>query len=60
MFMSFFPRQVIEWATVLAVGPGMAGAQWSKDMMDLVLASDKPMVVDAGGLNLLAEGGKAC
>lgn len=58
MLISCFPQKVIEWATVLAVGPGMAGAQWSKDMMELVLASDKPMVVDAGGLNLLAEGGE--
>ncbi len=44
-----------EKATVIAVGPGMGRSSWAKKMLDVVLKSKKPLVVDADALNLLAE-----
>jgi NAD(P)H-hydrate epimerase len=41
-------------ATVVAIGPGLGRGEWGRDMLHAALASDKPLVVDADGLNLLA------
>jgi hydroxyethylthiazole kinase-like uncharacterized protein yjeF len=41
-------------ATVVALGPGLRRGDWGRDMLRAALASDKPLVVDADGLNLLA------
>jgi NAD(P)H-hydrate epimerase len=40
---------------VLAVGPGLGAADWSRDLLATCLDSVTPMVVDADGLNLLAK-----
>ena len=45
----------IEGAEVIAVGPGLGRSPWARAALDAVLASDKPLVVDADALNLLAE-----
>jgi NAD(P)H-hydrate epimerase len=42
-------------ATVVAVGPGLGRRGWGKALLGRVLESELPMVVDADGLNLLAE-----
>lgn len=41
-------------ATVVAVGPGLGREDWGQSMLEFVLASDRPLVVDADALNLLA------
>lgn len=41
-------------ATVVAVGPGLGRSDWGQSMLEFVLASDRPLVVDADALNLLA------
>ncbi len=41
-------------ATVIAIGPGLGQARWGQAMLDAVLASDKPLVIDADALQLLA------
>ncbi|HRF43685.1 MAG TPA: NAD(P)H-hydrate dehydratase, partial [Candidatus Competibacteraceae bacterium] len=41
-------------ATVIAIGPGLGRTDWGRTMLQAALASDKPLVVDADGLNLLA------
>jgi NAD(P)H-hydrate epimerase len=41
-------------ATVIAIGPGLGRGDWGRAMLHTALASDKPLVVDADGLNLLA------
>lgn len=41
-------------ATVIAIGPGLGRTDWGRSMLQAALASDKPLVVDADGLNLLA------
>lgn len=46
---------LIERADVLAVGPGLGQDQWAAGMLDAVLASDRPVVIDADALNLLAR-----
>jgi ADP-dependent NAD(P)H-hydrate dehydratase / NAD(P)H-hydrate epimerase len=45
---------LIAQADVIAVGPGLGTDAWSRDLLDAVLASDTPLVVDADALNLLA------
>ncbi|MCK0153547.1 NAD(P)H-hydrate dehydratase [Alcanivorax sp. S6407] len=47
-------QSLIEAATVIAIGPGLARDDWGKGLLELALASGKPMVVDADALNLLA------
>ena len=41
-------------ATVVAVGPGLGQGDWAQAVLQAVLDSDKPLVVDADALNLLA------
>lgn len=49
-------KPMIARASVVAVGPGLGTSDWSRSMLDEVLASDRPLVVDADALNLLAAG----
>ena len=45
----------IDWADVVAIGPGLGKKKWGKRLLESVLEHDKPTLVDADGLNLLAE-----
>lgn len=47
---------LLEVATCIVVGCGMGTNEWSIDLMNAVLASGKPLVIDADGLNLIAKG----
>lgn len=47
---------MLESADVLVVGPGLGQSPWSIELAQLALASGKPLVLDADGLNLLASG----
>lgn len=42
-------------ATVIVLGPGLGKTAWSRMVFERVLQEQKPLVVDADGLNLLAE-----
>lgn len=46
---------LLAFGQVLAAGPGLGTAGWSKDLLDCCIESSLPLVVDADGLNLLAE-----
>lgn len=46
---------LLERATVLAVGPGLGQGEWGRSLYRAALAADKPLVLDADALNLLAE-----
>ncbi|HET9679148.1 MAG TPA: NAD(P)H-hydrate dehydratase [Gammaproteobacteria bacterium] len=46
---------LLQQATVLALGPGLGTTGWGKQLWPTGLASDKPLVLDADGLNLLAQ-----
>jgi NAD(P)H-hydrate epimerase len=41
-------------ATVVVVGPGLGRCDWSRELLETVLESRLPLVVDADALNLLA------
>jgi ADP-dependent NAD(P)H-hydrate dehydratase / NAD(P)H-hydrate epimerase len=52
------PRVLIEAmarADVVAIGPGLGRSAWARAALATVLAGDKPLVVDADALNLLAD-----
>jgi NAD(P)H-hydrate epimerase len=53
------PRALVEEALaradVVAIGPGLGRSPWARAALDMVLSADKPLVVDADALNLLAE-----
>lgn len=46
--------QLLDRATVVAAGPGLGQGAWGVGLLDRVLATDLPLVLDADGLNLLA------
>nr|VFK51652.1 MAG: NAD(P)H-hydrate epimerase [Candidatus Kentron sp. TUN]VFK53629.1 MAG: NAD(P)H-hydrate epimerase [Candidatus Kentron sp. TUN] len=41
-------------ATVLAIGPGLGQSPWGRGMIESVIQTDLPLIIDADGLNLLA------
>lgn len=45
----------LEKAGVLVVGPGIGQSEWGQTLLKQALATDLPMVLDADGLNLLAQ-----
>lgn len=45
---------LLERATVVAIGPGLGQGDWGRALYGATVASGKPMVLDADGLNLLA------
>ncbi len=49
--------EAIEKADIIAIGPGLGRTQWAHEALQAVLAADKPLVVDADALNLIAEAG---
>ncbi len=42
-------------ADVVAIGPGLGQGEWGRSLFDAVLACDRPRVLDADALNLLAQ-----
>jgi ADP-dependent NAD(P)H-hydrate dehydratase / NAD(P)H-hydrate epimerase len=52
-------KTALEWSTCLVLGPGLGTDQWSISLFEHVLAylqqTEKPIVIDADGLNLLAK-----
>ncbi len=48
-------ERALERATVVALGPGLGTSPWARELFDAVLATRKPLVVDADALNLLAQ-----
>lgn len=48
-------RPLLEAADVVGIGPGLGQGQWAASLFEAVLASNRPLVVDADALNLLAQ-----
>lgn len=46
---------LIDRCTAIVLGPGLGRDEFSRMLFNEVMASDKPLVVDADGLNLLSE-----
>ncbi len=47
--------EAVERANVLAIGPGLGRTAWARAVLEIVLRCEKPVVVDADALNLIAE-----
>ncbi len=47
---------LLDRADVIVIGPGLGQAAWSEQVLRAVLATDKPLIVDADALNLIAAG----
>ncbi|HVY23095.1 MAG TPA: NAD(P)H-hydrate dehydratase [Steroidobacteraceae bacterium] len=45
---------LMEHADIIAIGPGLGRDAWAESLLDAVLNTGKPLVVDADALNLLA------
>ena len=45
---------LLERASVIAIGPGLGRSEWSRSLWQRELRTDKPLVVDADALNLMA------
>lgn len=48
-------KPLADKATVIIIGPGLGQSLWSKKLLQCVLKSKKPLIVDADALNLLAK-----
>ncbi|MGQ0586098.1 MAG: NAD(P)H-hydrate dehydratase [Gammaproteobacteria bacterium] len=48
-------RPLLERASVVALGPGLGRSDWSRALWSGALEAPQPLVVDADGLNWLAE-----
>ncbi|QHG92580.1 NAD(P)H-hydrate dehydratase [Coxiella endosymbiont of Amblyomma sculptum] len=46
---------LFESATVIVIGPGLGKSSWAKSLLDKVLRTEIPKVLDADSLNLLAD-----
>lgn len=46
---------LLKKATVIAVGPGLGKSGWSRELLNVVLETSLPLIVDADALNLLSE-----
>lgn len=52
-------RPLLDRANAIAVGPGLGKTAWSKALFDAAVNCEKPVVVDADALNLLAMSPRA-
>ena len=47
-------KSLIEKATVIGIGPGLGKSEWAATLFATAINSEKPLIVDADALNLLA------
>lgn len=52
-------HQLLHWADCIVLGPGLGQDSWSRETFNQVLSymvhEDKPIIIDADGLNLLSQ-----
>jgi ADP-dependent NAD(P)H-hydrate dehydratase / NAD(P)H-hydrate epimerase len=53
--MPMHAKKLLAHADVIIIGPGLGKSFWSKGLFKLAVATNKPMIIDADALNLLAE-----
>lgn len=49
------PGEALKQASVVAIGPGLGSSQQAADLLERALCLDQPRIIDADGLNLLAQ-----
>lgn len=47
----------LDWADVIAIGPGLGQNEEAENLLEQVLSLDKPLVIDADALNILSKRG---
>jgi len=52
---SFELMPLLAKASVVVIGPGLGQSQWAQDLLATLLNANKPLIVDADALNLLAQ-----
>jgi len=48
-------KLLLQRADIVVIGPGLGKDRWAQDLFSAVLDSNKPLIIDADGLNLLAQ-----
>ena len=48
-------ERLLDKADVIIVGPGLGQSDWANELFSVAINSQKPLVIDADGLNLLAR-----
>lgn len=48
-------QSLLAKASVIVIGPGLGKSSWSRAMLAAIIQTDKPKILDADALNLLAE-----
>ena len=48
-------EQSLNWADVIALGPGLGQDDWAQQLFQISAQLEKPKVIDADGLNILAQ-----
>ncbi len=46
---------LLEKASVVVIGPGLGQSDWAKELFMATIKTQKPLIIDADGLNLLAR-----
>ncbi len=46
---------LLEKASVIVIGPGLGQSDWAKELFVATIKAQKPLIIDADGLNLLAR-----
>jgi NAD(P)H-hydrate epimerase len=52
------PAEIADWlesCDAIVVGPGLGQSDWARQLLAAILKADRPIVVDADGLNLLPQ-----
>lgn len=47
--------ELMEKATTIVIGPGLGKSEWAQELLETVLESELPKVLDADALNLLSQ-----
>jgi len=48
-------RPLLDKASTIVIGPGLGQSEWAEELLKQVVDSDKPLLIDADALNLLAK-----
>jgi NAD(P)H-hydrate epimerase len=48
-------QPLLEKASMIVIGPGFGQSEWAQELLLAAIVTDKPLLVDADGLNLLAK-----
>lgn len=50
-----FLEEMLTKVEAVVIGPGLGVSDWGRGLLERVIAADKPMLIDADGLNILAS-----